>query len=271
MKKLALVLLAVFMVSTSAEAQFFKKLKQKVEKKVEDAVIDNVSDKAADEANQSVDKLWETNLENLSMPMGGERIDPAELPASYDFDWQYTLNMDTSQGNMDMTYLLKEDAPYVGIIMPEMADMTMVMDNEKGHMVMFMNSGGTKMLTATKLDLEAAAEGTDMDNPYADIEYQEIAPKEIMGYTCKGYKASTEEYDFTFYVTDEAGISFNDVFSNQKNMPKNFDPEWLKNGTGLMMEMNMTDKKDPKKNVTMTCTSIAKKDFSVKKGDYQAF
>ena len=42
--------------------------------------------------------------------MGGEKVDPAEIPANYNFDWEYALNMHSKQGDMEFTYLLKKDA-----------------------------------------------------------------------------------------------------------------------------------------------------------------
>jgi len=138
-------------------------------------------------------------------------------------------------------------------------------------MVMFMDSEGSKMLTATKLDA-ASLETSEAEDTYLDTEVREIASKEIMGYHCKGYQTETPEHLYTFYVTEEAGIGFSDIFkANEKNAPKGFDPAWFKDGTGLMMEMNLEDKKDASKNVSMTCTKLEKQDFSIRKADYQAF
>ena len=270
MKKLTILFISLFLVGSTAEAQFLKKLKKKVEQKVEQKVINNVSDKAAAETEKSLNNMWEMDLEGMAMPMG-ERVDPAEIPASYAFDWEYTLNMNSEQGDMEFTYLLKKDAPHFGIQMPNVPGMFMVMDGEKQMMVMFMNSEGNKMLTATRIDPENLA-ASEEENPYKDAEIKQIGSKEIMGYTCQGYQTETPEHLFTFYVTDEAGIGFSDIFkANQKNAPKGFNPEWFAEGKGLMMEMNMKDKKDSSKNITMTCTKLAQKDNRINKSDYQSF
>ena len=269
MKKLTLLFLSLFLMGTTAEAQFLKKLKQKVEQKVEQKVVDNVSDKAAAETEKSLNKMWEMDMGGI--PMGGERVDPAAVPASYDFDWEYAMNMHMEQGDMEFTYLLKKDAPHFGMQMPNLPGMFMVMDAENKMMVMFMESEVSKMLTATKFDPEKIEE-SDAENPYKDAEMKEIGSKQIMGYNCKGYQTETPEYLMTFYVTDEAGVGFADIFqASQKNAPKGFNPEWFAEGTGLMMEMTMEDKKDASKNMTMTCTRLQKKDFSINKSDYQSF
>lgn len=272
MKKLTILFLSLFLMGSTAEAQFLKKLQKKIEEKVEKKAVDNVSDKAAAETENSLNKMWEMDLSSMPMGgMGGERVDPAEIPASYNFDWEYTMNMHSTEGDMELTYLLKKDSPHFGMQIPNVPGMFMVMDGEKQMMVMFMDSEGSRMLTATKLD-PASLEASEMEDPYKNAEMKEIGSKEIMGYHCKGYQTETPEHVYTFYVTDEAEVGFSDIFkANQKNAPKGFNPEWFKDGTGLMMEMNMVDKVDPSKNVSMTCTKLEKKPFTISKADYQAF
>ncbi len=269
MKKLTILFISLFLAGSTAEAQFLKKLKKKVEQKVEQKVVDNISDKAAAETEKSLNNMWEMDLGGV--PMGGEKVDPAEIPANYNFDWEYALNMHSKQGDMEFTYLLKKDAPHFGIQMPQVPGMFMVMDGERKMMVMFMDSEGNKMLTATKLDPEAIDE-SDAENPYKDAKIKEIGSKEILGYTCKGYQTETPDHLFTFYVTDEAGVGFSEIFqANQKNAPKGFNSDWFADGSALMMEMNMEDKKNPSNNMTMTCTRLEKKNFTINKSDYQAF
>lgn len=271
MKKLLIPILCLIFAIPSAEAQFLKNLKKKVQQKVENTVTDNISDKAAAEADNSLNKMWEMNADQMSFPMGSERVDPSLIPDTYNFDWEYTLSMETAEGDMDMTYHLKENAPYFGIRMPQSPQMFMVMDTEKDLMLMFLDSEGNKMLTGTKLNTEALND-SELDNPYEDAEIKQIGTKEILGYSCQGYQTETEEYVFDFYITDEAEISFNEIYkANQKQAPKGFNPDWLKEGTGLMMHMEMKDKKDPAKNMTMTCTNLEKKDFAISKAGYQSF
>ena len=69
MKKLTILFLSLFLMGSTAEAQFLKKLQKKIEDKVEKKVIDNVSDKAAVETEKSLNKMWEMDLSSL--PMGG--------------------------------------------------------------------------------------------------------------------------------------------------------------------------------------------------------
>ncbi|HET8753947.1 MAG TPA: DUF4412 domain-containing protein [Salinimicrobium sp.] len=265
MKKIIYILVVVLGCSFSAQAQFFKKLKEKVEKKVENAVTESVSDKAEKETQKAMDKMLEANLSNISMGM--ESADLSEVPETYTFNWEYALHMKTKDGDFEMIYRLNEDQPYIGIEMPQAEGMFMVMDQENKLMAMFMNSQGNKFLTATKLP-EVPEEVTDEEEINSTPEITKIGTKTILGYESQGYQTEDEDHIITFYVTDEAGISFNDMFkTSQKNMPKNFEAEWLEEGA-LLMEMNMQSKTNPKETMLMTCTRIEKEDFSIKKADY---
>ncbi|MCC8359685.1 DUF4412 domain-containing protein [Salinimicrobium sediminilitoris] len=270
MKNLIYLVLAILLITgtTPAEAQFLKKLKKKVEKKVEDAATENISNKAAEETDKSLNKMWENQLGNSSFPMGMDMVDPSEIPEGYDFDWEYTLKMNTTEGEMDMVYHIKENAPYVGVKIPQAENMFTVLDNKNNLTVMYMNSDGNKMVMATRNNV--SEEDMDLENPYGDMEFKEIGTKTILGYECQGYRSENADNIFEFYVTEEAGVSFRDLYQkNQKNVPKGLNADWIKDGTGLMMAMEMKDKNNPEKNVSMTCTGIEKKPFSVKTSNYQ--
>ena len=248
MKKIFYLVLAIFFMAgtSNAEAQFLKKLKEKVEKKVEDAAIKNVSDKAAKETDKSLNNLWAKQLENSNFSMGMDMVDPSEIPAGYDFDWEYTLQMNTSEGTMDMVYHIKENAPYVGIKIPQAENMFTVLDNKRNMTVLYMNSEGNKMVMATRFDV--SEEDMEADNSYEEMKFEEIGTKTILGYECQGYRSENAENVFTFYVTDEAGVSFRNLYQeNQKNIPEGLNADWIRDGTGLMMEMQMKDKKNAEK------------------------
>lgn len=271
MKNLVFLCLAFFIMAgtPTAEAQFLKKLKKKVEQKVEDAATKNISDKAANETDKALNNMWEKQLDNTSFTMGMDMVDPSEIPDSYEFDWEYTLRMQTTEGEMDMVYHIKENAPFLGIKVPQAENMFTVLDNKNKMTVLYMNSEGNKMVMATRNNI--SEEDVDMENPYKDMEFTEIGTKTILGYKCQGYRSENADNIFEFYVTDEAGVSFRDLYQeNQKNIPKGLNADWIKDGTGLMMAMEMKDKNNPEKNVTMTCTGIEKKPFLIKTSEYQS-
>jgi len=267
MKKLILLGLSLLFCISTTEAQFLKKLKEKVEKKVEHAVTENISNKAAREANKSLNKMWDTKLKNSPIPMGANRVDISEVPQSYDFNWEYQLNMETKDGDIDMTYLLKEDAPYFGMRMPQAEGMFMILDMNNKLSIMYFSSGENNFITASKIDDLSNTE--EDSNPYQDAELKKIGTKDILGYECQGYEAETEEYIITFYVTQEAPISFANMYSDEKsNIPKGWNADWLEDEDALMMEMQMIDKNNENRNANMRCTGLEKKSFSINKEDY---
>lgn len=268
MKKFILLGFSMLFCISTMEAQFLKKLKEKVEKKVEHAVTENISNKAASEANKSLNKMWETELKNSPIPMGANRVDISEVPQSYDFNWEYQLNMETKDGNVDMTYLLKEDSPYFGIRVPQAEGMFMVLDMDKKLTVMYFSSDKNNFITASKIDLTNTEEET---NPYENSELKKIGTKNILGYECQGYETETEEHKFTFYLTREAPISFANMYSAEKsNIPKGWNADWLEDGDALMMEMQMVDKENAERNTNMRCTGLEKKSFTINKENYAA-
>jgi len=269
MRKLIILGFSLLFCVSTMEAQFLKKLKEKVENKVENAVTENISDKAAHEANKSLNKMWETDLKNSPIPMGANRVDVSEVPNSYDFEWEYQLNMVTEEGNVDMTYLLKEDAPYFGMRVPQAEGMFMVLDMDKKLSVMYFSSGENNFISASKIDNYTNPK--EENDQFKDAELKKIDSKNILGYECQGYETETEEYKFTFYVTRDAPISFANMYSDEKsNIPKGWNADWLEDGDALMMEMHMQDKKNGNRNAKMYCTGLDKKSFSINKKNYAA-
>lgn len=246
MKKTMYALLVGMFLNIPVQAQFLKKLGDKITNKVEKTISENISDKAAKETNETLNQTWK------SMDNPGTN---AKIPKSYNFDWKYSVSMNTEKMNMDVTYRLKENANYMGMGGGRMGNIFLVMDFENDMTVMYMNG----MVRSTKIPKENAGK-----NPYSDIAYEKIGSKTILGYECEGYRAETEDYVFTFYITDDVGVGFGSLYKNQKYLPEGFDSDWL-NEDSLMMSMQMTDKKDPDKNMSMTCTGIEKDDFTISK------
>ncbi len=270
MKKLILVTILMAFVVMPAQAQFLKKLKKNVENRVEQVVVNKVADKAATETDKSMENLMNASFKNSGFAMGFEQVDPAEIPTSYDFEWNYVMSFNTAQGEMEMEYFLKKDAPYVGVYVPQ-NNSYMVMDHSKNINVIYMNSEGNKMLMATKIPEPSEVDLAGDEKYNEEMSYKKIGDKKILGYNCTGFQGENKDHVFTFYMTTEADISFNDIYkSNNTQLPKGFDEEWIKDGQGLMMQMIVEGKKNAKENVTMTCTKLEKKPFSIQKSDYQS-
>ena len=267
MKKAVLTTILMAFCLMPLHAQFLKNLQKKVEKRVENTVTNKVADKAAAEAGKSVDNMMDFKMGGAS---GFEQVDPSEIPQVYEFDWNYVMKVETRQGDMILNYFLKKDAPYFGMKLPD-NDMHMVMDASRNLNVMYMRSQGNNMVMATKMP-KALPDEIAADNAANDeYSFKKIANKTILGYDCEGYQGENRDMVFTFYVTTEPDISFGDIYkSDQTKLPKGFDPNWIKDGQGIMMQMIMEGKKNARDNATMTCIALEKKNFSLNKGDYNS-
>ncbi len=270
MKKVVLTGILMAFCSLPLQAQFLKKLKEKVEQKVENTVTNKVADKAADEAGKSVDNMLNFQMENSGFATGFEQVDYAEIPAVYDFDWSYVVNMETRKSDMTLNYFLKKDAPYFGFKLPE-NDMYMVMDPSRNLNVMYMKSEGNNMVMATKIPEISPGDIADDTAKEDEFSFKQIENKTIMGYDCSGYQGENQDMVLTFYVTTEPDVSFGDFYKSDKTkLPKGFDPKWIEDGKGIMMQMTMEDKKNAKDNVKMTCIALERKPLTIKKSDYKS-
>ena len=202
-----------------------------------------------------------------------QKATKVELPSSYDFNYIYKLKMTHKKGDVTLDYYLKEGATYFGFdtaAMTESSDtkMFMVMDTDLEVTAMFMEMMGKKVVQKSKL--KASDFGSDTDD-VSDYTFTEIDSKTINGYECEGYVSENDKNKMTFYITDDAPVSFNQVFgSNMKNMPKGFNANLMKKyaENGLMMEMNYEDKKKSKNNMTMECTGLEETNFSIATAEY---
>lgn len=270
MKKVVLTGVLMAFCALPLQAQILKKLQKKIEQKVENTVTDKVADKAADEAGKSVDKMLDFPTGNGENPMGYEPVDHADIPEVYEFDWSYVMKIKTREGDMTMNYFLKKDASYFGFKLPD-NDMHMVMDPSKNLNVMFMKSDGNNMVMATKIPEIPPGEMHEDKATEDEYSFKKIGNKTIMGYDCSGYQGEDDEMIFTFYVTTEPDVGFGNFYkSDNANLPKGFDPKWMEDGNGIMMQMNMEGKKNSKDNVTMTCIALERKPYTIKKSDYNS-
>ncbi len=256
--------------SQQAEAQFFKKLTKRAEKAAEEAVLRKVEEKAAQTAEQGMDKIFNFDLSKKSM-------DPSVLPASYDFEWKYKLQMKAKQGDFDMAYYLKPGASYFGS-KPEfkekmmMNGMFMVMDQGLKTMTIFMSTDGKKSGHIVPMMTDEIVDQADDEQLMSDMNYKELGTKTILGYECQGFQIENKEMKMIMYVTFDAPVSFNQVYggTNSKALPKGFDPKWMKGAdNSLMMEMTFINKKKKKYSATMTCVELVNEPISIVVSEYE--
>ena len=259
---LIVVVFLLFFIPTS-QGQFLKKLQKRVEQKVENAVIEKTANKAAEKATKSMDKIFEGN------PFGGgkEKADPALVADSYDFTWKYSLKMSTKDGAMVFDYYLKPDASYFGFTSEVMTNMFTVMDNNHKITAMFMESEGNNVgmvMQMPDIDLE------DAKNTQDQFDFQTLPEKTINGYLCKGVKATNDGYEMIMYFTDEAEVSFDDIYKNNNTkIPPQLKNYFNPDDKILMISMDMTDLKNKKNNAQMECVGLEQVNKTIRKSDYK--
>jgi len=297
--KLKFILMAILAlsVSTTAEAQFLKKLKKKAEQAAErtilnktDEVVTETTEKTIDGAttggengneNQNTDNAIDStahasqsNHTSPGMnPMLSKRNDTSKIPETYEFDWEFKTEMTSSKGEkIQMNYFLNSsNKDYAGMEMSneemkQQGKMMMVMDSKSEAMVMFMESGGQKMGQMHKMP-ETKAKSKDQE-----FTFKEIGTKTILGYECFGIEVENKGTKATMYYTLDAPVTFSAFFNFANNKtPKGFDPALMEvmKEDALLMEMNSIDKNKPKESFTLTAISLDKKETNIKKGDYQ--
>lgn len=258
------VLLTSFGVSQS-NAQFLKKLKQRALEKTEELVIgkasDKVANKAAEKTDDFMDELLNQDFGKLMTP-GGKNVDMSKLPASYNFDYRYALKMTTQEGDIDFDYYLSKTEPYMGMKMNMGGDMSIVFD--EANKVVFTNVNG--MAIATEMDLSKAVDEEDK-NMYNDYTFKELPNREFLGYNCIGREMENDEYKFTIYIAPDMEAGFGNMFkSDHANIPPAMQKFSKEYENGLMMYMEMVDKKNKKKknsSVTMECVAFEPTDLII--------
>ncbi len=253
--------------TNNAEAQFLKKLKQKVEDRVEQTVINKTAEKAAEKASRSMDKVFDPSFGGKQ----GKKVVPQNLPESFSFEYKYQLKISTGKDQVNMDYMLKPGASYLGITMDVGPKMFMIMDGEQNLSYMFIDSNDNKICTATSLDI---TEDLDDELNYLDNYTITTLPnKTFLGYDCAGMQMENDDYVFIMYYTNEAPVSFNDVFKTDPDrIPVALRSHFHDNQNSLMMYMDMKDKKNKgKKNTsgTMECTSLETINFELSTAGYK--
>lgn len=268
-----LILLLFSIINTSLlNAQFLERLQKRVQEAAEETAIIKAEEKVAGETSKAADKLLNMDMQKMMGSKVENSIDPSILQDTYDFDWKYTMQMQTKEGSFIIFYYLKPDVKYFAS-KPDMkqsgvtGDMYTVMDMDRNINTVFMNMNGSKMAMASSIPMDMDFEEESITDEYT---FKEIGSKEIIGYTCQGFIMENEETKMTIYAAMEAPVSFSQIFGMKTDKaPKGFNPKWLdKMENSLVMEVQYQDKKKKKNSLKMRCVSLNEEFFSIDKNEY---
>ncbi len=246
-KQLFLILLMVG-ISGTAQAQFLNKLKKAIVDKTSDAIINTASDKvagkAADKTAKIVDGAFDvSSIEGLVGPLGNMK-DVSSLPASYQFDQKYTLEIKAEGNTMQMDYYLSKAKPYFGasMNMEGASDVFLIFDEPNNALVTVMGDHSMAM----NMDVDVDFDDDEFD--LSDYNISKLPNKTFLGYDCEGMLMENSESKMIVYFAPNIDNAFADIARmNKKGMPKGLEkyPNLMKGG--LMMYMEVTDKTAKKK------------------------
>lgn len=253
----------IFGFVNSANAQFLNRLKNRVLDKTEEVIVDKAANKAAEQTADAMDKILNSKLEGL-FDFGGKAVDISQLPEVYHFDYNYTLNMASEGGEMQMNYLFNKNEPYIGIKTEASPDIIMIFDSPKNTVII--KSNETVFAREIKTDPELSDVEIDNDLNYI---FTELPDRNYLGYNCKGYQIENEEHKIIVYFAPEINVKFGNTGGRGiANMSKEMKAFVKKYENGLMMYMEMDDKLNKNKknesSVTMECIAFEESDTDVR-------
>jgi len=253
------IVLSLFFVTT-VEGQILRKLSKKVQDKI-------VSKAVPEDSISTKDNEAAMNADIMSMVHGKNKIDVTLIPKSYPFSWEYSLEIQAeNEKPMIVDYLLEPRSEYFGFKMREAGGVFMVIDSKNKFMITAFNEKEGKMAMAVRMP--DYSEITENENK--EFSYKVLPDKVIMGYKYKRIQANSEDYEMVFYYTNEAKVSFSDLFrAQQKQTTLNALKNYFKAAdTPLMMTMSMKDLKNKGAVTTMKCVSLVEKRNAFNKSDY---
>ena len=214
-------------------------------------------------------------VKSVKNALKNHKVTANDLPESYDFEWQYETEMvlvSRKKEVINMTFLIKEGATYqatqmVGSKSKDMGNMTMLFDAELNTMIMFMEGQGQKYLQMYPIP------EPKQTNEKVEYNITELSSKTILGFSCKGLQMEDDKYVFKVYHAEGTPVTLSNFLNfrgnNNMNLP-DIDPRILSQfSNGLIMEMELIDKKKSKNNVIITAKSLEKKPKQLIKNNYK--
>ena len=204
------------------------------------------------------------------------KVKPSDLPDTYEFDWelQTEMTLNTKRKEvMSMTFLVNEGASYQATRMTSeknkgMGKVTMLFDMDLKTMLMLMEAQGNKFMQLSPM-VEPGKSNEDVDK----YKISELPPKTIIGFHCEGLKFEDDRYIMKIYHTKEAGITLANFMNFGSQKPSDFpnvDPKVVNQfSNGLIMEMDLVDKKKSKNNVNIIAKALNKTKTVIKPSAYK--
>ncbi|MDT0555197.1 DUF4412 domain-containing protein [Patiriisocius hiemis] len=278
MKKRYLIpmLLCVLFAIPKAEAQIFKKIKEKINQvtggeQTEDTNNQGTIDTTVTNT-PTAEERQATEIKIGDFFGGGLE----GVPDTYKFSYRLTYALTSGKDSNALQYLLEPDTAYFGNKMdnPD-ANQIVVYDLKKNMMVTYMDNNGQKMAikmrmpNLKKTEKKFGKKIIPENNENVDI--IPIQGKTILGYQCQGYQVTSDEGVAKFWVTNDAPVSLNGIYANFSSLPKKTkDQELPLDENSLVLEITYESRKKKKENMHMVCTELKEQLVVLHKKDYNS-
>lgn len=259
--------LLLFGTSSTTNAQFWKKIKDRAT----EAAEQTIERKVAEKTERETDKAFDTVFNNKGKLFKKKKSEKLE---SFSFSHQYVMEIISEKDTTDITYYLTNEHEYMGssFTAGKNEEFITVMDLPNSAIHTFMDLGHTKTMNSMRIDLN------DLDDENIEGPDFNIAPtgqtKKIIGYDCEEFQITGPQISGTVWVTQEADISFQKAFTQLKSkkikVTKGMNQSWVSMVDGLALEMKMIDysTKNPRP-INMVCTDLSESDFTINTLEYE--
>ena len=274
-QKILLICITLFLGNATAEAQLFRKIKEKINNVTGSEKESESNPAEGDENTEEVTPPTQEEQEAQNTKLGnffGGGLE--EIRDTYTFSYSLVYELKTNKESMSLEYLLEPKADYFANQMNEQqGNRLMVYDFKKNAMVTFMDNGEQKMAMKMKMpNIKKSEEKFGKKIIPEDDEDVQIIPiegKKILGYKCDGYKVISKDGVGKFWVTNDAPVTINGVYANFKSLPKSAR-NYPITVNSLMLEMNYIANKGKRDNMEMLCTQLVENSVEIHKKDYQS-
>ncbi|SFT16080.1 DUF4412 domain-containing protein [Sphingobacterium wenxiniae] len=285
-------LLLVFLLPQTSDAQLLKGLGKKLEKKVEQQINNRVERQADKAINKGMDKVENaaegaikgsgnrqpnadgepsSDVGNIDFPIGKSDV---TLYDTYDFTLGVTYQTQGSKGRATEMTMWFGGEDYIGMSAAQEKDMFMVMHG--ASMIAFMEKEKSYMVLGGGMTagvLGAAVEEAEDDTFDGEFSIKKIGSESILNYNCDVYEATTSEYTTTLWLTTELGVDaghFMSAFGQLTKISKGGMPNLQNQAGGILLKMEGKSLKD-NDSMRMEATAIDKEGKSIHTKDYKSF
>ena len=278
-------------VTTTAEAQFGKRLKERAKQAAARKAEDKIARELEKKAEQMVEKSWDTifgefESDDKSGKGSGKNSmfkfsSDVATEDNYRFDIITTMEVKTqrkkgkSEPPIIMEMHFNENEMYTGTkyrgkdIDAQQEDVFIIYDFKNSAMIMLMKSEENQFSFAYDWqqaiqkaeEMESAENDNEQETNWEEVEewngYTKIGTKNIAGYSSDGYRSETEHGRTEIWVTRDLSYGMGNMFranANSKQLRGKVPGEYP---NGMLMEMVTKDFKSGD-TVTMTVTDIDK-------------